>query len=62
MDGILMNKLHGNLHLLCNESFKKLVNYYKTGTLSLQDRALLQKEITKHEDMLRVPSSRGLLT
>ena len=34
MDGILMNALHGNCHLLSEENLKKLVNYYKTGILT----------------------------
>ena len=46
MDGILMNALHGNCHLLCEESLRKLVDYYKTGILSTHDRNLLLKQIT----------------
>ena len=45
MDGILMNALHGNLHRLSEKSLRKLVNYYITGTLSLQDHYLLLNEI-----------------
>ena len=62
MDGILMNKLHGNLHMLSNKNFETLVNYYKTGILSSKDHALLLSEITKQEAMLQVPSSPVLLT
>lgn len=55
MDGSLMNLLHGNLHLLSNKSLKTLVSYYENGTLSLKDQSSLQKEITQHLDMSKVP-------
>jgi hypothetical protein len=48
MDGILMNKLHGNLHLLSESSLKKLIGYYVSGILSSEDQSLLLSEITKH--------------
>jgi hypothetical protein len=50
MDGILMKELHGNLNLLSDESMKTLLNYYASGTLSLEDRNLLLNEITKRRD------------
>ena len=37
--------LDGNLNLLSDESMKKLVRYYETGTLSLADHYLLLNEI-----------------
>ena len=46
MDGILTQRLHGNLHLLSDQSLKKLVNYYATNILSSQDRSSLLNEIT----------------
>jgi len=54
MDGILMNALHGNLNLLSEKSMKKLLNYFETGTLSLQDQYLLLKEIIGLEAYTRV--------
>jgi hypothetical protein len=51
MDGILTNELHGNLNLLSELSMKRLLRYYETGSLSLQDRNLLLKEITAAKDM-----------
>lgn len=51
MDGTLMNKLHGNLHLLSEDNLKRLVNYYVTGILSSTDQALLLKQITDDTDM-----------
>ena len=53
MDGILMNKLHGNLHLLSEDNLKILVNYYVTGILSSSDQALLLKSITDDTDTLK---------
>ena len=50
MDGILTQRLHGNLHLLSEQNLKKLINYYATGTLTSSDRNSLLKEITKHLD------------
>ena len=46
-----MNALHGNCHLLSEESLKKLVNYYKTGILSTHDQNLLLNEITNATDI-----------
>ena len=45
MDGFLMNNLHNNLNKLSEESMKKLVSYFETGTLSLKDHYLLLNEI-----------------
>ena len=49
MDGTLMNKELGNLNKLSEENWKKLLNYYETNTLSLQDRCSLLNEITGHK-------------
>ena len=54
MDGILMNELHGSLSLLSEKNWKNLLNYFATGTLSSQDRYLLQKEITERKATLKV--------
>ena len=45
MDGILMNALHGNLNRLSEQNWKKLLNYYATGILSLPDQYLILNEI-----------------
>jgi hypothetical protein len=45
MDGILMNALHGNLNLLSEKNLKRLVKYFETGILSLQDQYLILNEI-----------------
>tara|TARA_A100001201_G_scaffold415_1_gene1130 strand:+ start:661 stop:831 length:171 start_codon:yes stop_codon:yes gene_type:complete len=50
MDGILMNRLHGNLHLLSEKNLRILINYYVTGILSSSDQALLLKSITDVTD------------
>jgi hypothetical protein len=57
MDGILMKELHGNLHKLSKESFKKLTNYYATGTLSLKDQYLLLSEIIGPKAMSKALAS-----
>jgi len=54
MDGFLMSELHSSLHKLSDESFKKLVNYYATNTLSLRDHYLLLNEIIGPKAMLKV--------
>ena len=54
MDGTLMSELHGNLHKLSDESFKKLVNYFATNTLSLPDHYSLLNEIIGPKAMLKV--------
>lgn len=53
MDGELMNALHGSLHRLSKKNFKRLLKYYKKGTLSSKARRSLLKEITKGKDMFR---------
>ena len=53
MAGTLMNELHGNLHKLSDESFKKLVNYYATNTLTLRDHYSLLNEIIGPKVMLK---------
>ena len=61
MDGILMKNLHGNLNLLSDESMKKLLGYYSTGTLSLKDHYLLLNELIGPKAMslvLHLPNSR----
>ena len=50
MDGTLMNALHGNLNLLSEESMNKLLGYFETGILTLQDRNSLLNELTGHGD------------
>jgi len=57
MDGILMNELHGNLHLLSEVNLKALMHYYASGTLSSQDRDSLLNEITKAKAMSQEQSS-----
>ena len=54
MDGILMKELHGSLSLLSEKNWKNLLNYFATGTLSSQDRYLLQREITERKATLKV--------
>jgi hypothetical protein len=59
MDGILTNALHGNFNRLSDESMKKLLSYFETGTLSLRDHYLLLREIIGPEAMslvLKVPN------
>jgi hypothetical protein len=56
MDGILIQRLHGNLHQLSEESLSILVSYYVTGILSLKDQNLLLNEeigddLGRHERM-----------
>ena len=48
MDGTLMSLLHGNLNQLSDESLRKLVKYYETGTLTSLDRSSLLDDLTKH--------------
>jgi hypothetical protein len=48
-----MSALHGNLNKLSEESWKKLLQYFETGTLSLPDHYLLLNEITGPKVMLR---------
>ena len=52
MDGTLMNKELGNLNKLSDESWKKLLKYFETSSLTLQERCSLLNEITGHKDML----------
>ena len=47
MDGISMSGLHGNLHRLSNKNFKILKKYFARDTLTSQEVASLQNEITK---------------
>jgi len=54
MDGILMKELHGSLSLLSEKNWKSLLKYFETGTLSSQDRYLLQREITERKATLKV--------
>ena len=53
MDGILINELHGNLNRLSDPSMKKLLGYFETGTLTLQDQYLLLNEIIGPKAMLK---------
>ena len=53
MDGILMNKLHGNLNLLSEENMKRLRSYYETGILSSKDQNLLLNELTQERATLK---------
>ena len=53
MDGTLMNHLHGNLNQLSEESMKKLLGYYATGILTLQDQDFVLNELINEQDMLR---------
>jgi hypothetical protein len=62
MDGDLMLKLHGNLNVLSDKSFTILLKYFKTGSLSYQEKSLLQSEITNAKDMWKVPRSRDSKT
>ena len=52
MDGTLMNKELWNLNQLSEESWKTLLKYFETTTLTLQERCSLLNEITGHKDML----------
>jgi hypothetical protein len=54
MDGDLMKMLHGNLHLLSQESFERLKTHYEGNTLSFKEQNSLRNEITAAKDMLRV--------
>ena len=45
MDGTLMNALHGNLNRLSERNWKKLLTYFETGTLLLQDQYSILNEI-----------------
>jgi hypothetical protein len=54
MDGDLMSKLHGNLHLLSDKSFKKLKSHFAGNMLSSREQNSLRNEITARLDMLRV--------
>jgi hypothetical protein len=54
-----MNELHGNLHKISDDSFKKLVNYFATNTLTLRDHYSLLNEITGPKAMskaLKLPA------
>ncbi len=62
MDGNLMSKLHGNLNLISDESFKILLKYYKTGSLTCQEENKLLREIIKGMDTLKVQPSPSLKT
>jgi hypothetical protein len=62
MDGILMSKLHGNLNALSDKSFTILLKYFKTGSLSSQEKSSLQNEITNLEDTWLTPRSRDSKT
>tara|TARA_A200000159_G_C7236365_1_gene302534 strand:- start:124 stop:303 length:180 start_codon:yes stop_codon:yes gene_type:complete len=53
MDGFLMRELAGSLHRLSKKNFKKLLKYYKKGTLSSKARRSILKEITKAKDTFK---------
>lgn len=53
MGGLLMSLLHGNLNRLSDESWKGLLNYYATGTLTLQTENLLLSELIEPLDTWR---------
>ena len=59
MDGDLMKALHGNLNVLSEESWKALLKYFGTGTLSSQGASLLRSDLIERKDMCRVPHSLG---
>ena len=50
MDGISTNEEHVNSNRLCEEKWKKLLEYYDQNTASLQERCLHLSEITGHKD------------
>ena len=52
MDGTLMNALHGNLNRLSERNWKKLLKYFETGTLLLQDQYSILNEIIGPKAML----------
>jgi hypothetical protein len=52
MDGVLMNALHGNLHKLSEQSYKKLRSYYSTGILTLPEQYSILNEIIGPKAML----------
>ena len=52
MDGTLMNKELKNLNKLSDESWKTLLEYFESNTLTVQERCSLLNEITGHKDML----------
>ena len=62
MDGTLMSKLHGNLNALSDKSFTILLKYFRTGSLSSQEKSSLQSEITGLKDMWKVPRSKDSKT
>jgi hypothetical protein len=45
MDGILMSALHGNLNKLSDKNWKKLLQYFETGTLTLPAHYSILSEI-----------------
>jgi len=51
MDGDLMKALHGNLNVLSEGSWKALLKYFGTGTLSLQGANSLRNDLIKHKVM-----------
>ena len=57
MDGDLMRALHGNLNVLSEKSWKVLLEYFGTGTLSSQGASLLRSDLIEHKAMCRVPHS-----
>ena len=57
MDGTLMKMLHGNLNLLSEESFKTLLKYFETGSLTSLEQSSLLSEITELKDTWKVPPS-----
>ena len=53
MGGTLMSLLHGNLNRLSDESWKGLLNYYATGTLTLQTESSLLNDLIEPLDTWR---------
>ena len=60
MDGISIQDLHGNLNALSDKSFTILLKYFKTGSLSSQEKSLLQNEITELKGMYKAVPSHDL--
>tara|TARA_B100000287_G_scaffold67598_1_gene59188 strand:+ start:2118 stop:2288 length:171 start_codon:yes stop_codon:yes gene_type:complete len=53
MDGDLMNKLHGNLNQLSEESMRILLNYYENATLTLEDRNFVLNDLINEQDIIK---------
>jgi|TARA_R100000315_G_scaffold33346_1_gene13546 hypothetical protein len=56
MDGNSMNKNVSNLNHISEERWKKLLEYYKNNSLSLEERCSHLNEITHPKDMSREQS------